>query len=38
VVEHAGSHLEFDLIGEVKLKGFKEATAIYLARIPDDDE
>jgi adenylate cyclase len=37
VVEHAGSHLEFDLIAEVKLKGFKEATEIFIARVADDE-
>jgi adenylate cyclase len=32
VVQSAGRHLEFDHIGEVKLKGFNEATDLYLAR------
>jgi adenylate cyclase len=32
VVEAAGSHLAFEPIGEVKLKGFKEATDLFLAR------
>ena len=32
VVGAAGSHLEFEPIGEVKLKGFSEATELYLAR------
>jgi adenylate cyclase len=32
VVEAAGSHLEFDHIGEVRLKGFNEATDLFLAR------
>ena len=32
VVEHAGSHLEFERIGEVKLKGFSEPTELFLAR------
>jgi len=32
VVESAGSHLVFEPIGEVKLKGFKEATDLFLAR------
>ena len=31
VVEAAGSHLAFEEIGEVKLKGFREATALFLA-------
>ncbi|WP_372790298.1 adenylate/guanylate cyclase domain-containing protein [Paraconexibacter sp.] len=37
VVEQSGSHLEFDLIGEVRLKGFKEPTELFLARLADDD-
>jgi adenylate cyclase len=32
VVEAAGSHLVFEAIGEVKLKGFTEATDLFLAR------
>jgi adenylate cyclase len=32
VVEAAGRHLAFDHIGEVKLKGFDEATELFLAR------
>jgi adenylate cyclase len=32
VVEAAGAHLAFEPIGEVKLKGFKEATDLFLAR------
>jgi adenylate cyclase len=32
VVSAAGSHLEFEPIGQVKLKGFSEATDLYLAR------
>ena len=31
VVEAAGGHLAFEPIGEVKLKGFSEATELYLA-------
>ena len=38
VVEHAGSHLEFERIGEVKLKGFTEATEIFIARLPGNGE
>jgi adenylate cyclase len=38
VVEHAGSHLEFERIGEVKLKGFKQPTEMFLARVTDEDE
>jgi adenylate cyclase len=32
VVGAAGNHLHFEPIGEVKLKGFKEATHLFLAR------
>jgi adenylate cyclase len=32
VVEAAGGHLAFEPIGEVKLKGFREATDLFLAR------
>ena len=37
VVEASGPHLEFDLIGEVRLKGFTEPTELFLARPVDDD-
>ena len=37
VVDHAGRHLEFDHIGEVKLKGFDEATELFLARRREED-
>ncbi len=33
VVEAAGGNLAFEPIGEVKLKGFAEATELYLARV-----
>jgi adenylate cyclase len=33
VVHAAGGHLAFEPIGEVKLKGFTEATELYLARV-----
>jgi len=36
VVEASGPHLEFDLIGEVRLKGFSEPTELFLARTADD--
>ena len=36
VVEHSGPHLEFDLIGEVRLKGFSEPTELFLARLRDE--
>jgi adenylate cyclase len=32
VVESAGDHLTFEPIGQVKLKGFREATDLFLAR------
>ena len=32
VVEAAGAHLRFEPIGDVKLKGFSDATELYLAR------
>jgi adenylate cyclase len=32
VVEAAGQHLEFERIGEVKLKGFSASTELFLAR------
>jgi adenylate cyclase len=35
VVESAGTHLEFDLIAEVRLKGFTEPTEIFIASIPE---
>lgn len=38
VVEHAGSHLEFERIAEVKLKGFKEPTEIFIARLGGEEE
>jgi hypothetical protein len=36
VVEAAGPHLEFELIGEVRLKGFSKATELFLARASED--
>jgi adenylate cyclase len=36
VVELAGAHLEFERIGEVRLKGFDEATELFVASAPDD--
>jgi adenylate cyclase len=38
VVEHAGPHLEFDRIAEVRLKGFKEPTEIFIARVSEGAE
>jgi adenylate cyclase len=37
VVERAGSHLEFERIGEVRLKGFNESTEIFIARLGEDE-
>jgi adenylate cyclase len=37
VVAHAGSHLAFERIAEVKLKGFTETTEIFLAHQKDED-
>ena len=36
VVEAGSPHLEFDLIGEVRLKGFTEPTELFLARLRDE--
>jgi adenylate cyclase len=38
VVERAGSHLEFERIGEVRLKGFTESTEIFMARQRGEEE
>jgi adenylate cyclase len=38
VVQSAGSHLEFDRIAEVKLKGFSQPTEIFIARLPREEE
>jgi adenylate cyclase len=38
VVEQAGPHLEFDRIGEIKLKGFSEPTEMFLARAREDGD
>jgi adenylate cyclase len=37
VVEMAGDHLEFELIGQVRLKGFAEATEIFLADLAEEE-
>jgi adenylate cyclase len=34
VVENAGSHLEFQRIGEVRLKGFTQSTEMFIAMVP----
>jgi adenylate cyclase len=38
VVDVAGRHLEFERIGEVRLKGFSEATELFAARAVEDDD
>jgi adenylate cyclase len=38
VVERAGSHLVFERIAEVRLKGFTESTEIFLARQRGEEE
>ena len=38
VVEGSGSHIEFDPIGEVRLKGFSQVTELFLARPADEDD
>jgi adenylate cyclase len=37
VVEHANGALEFERIGEVRLKGFTDATEIFVAHAREDD-
>jgi adenylate cyclase len=37
VVEQGGAHLEFERIGEVRLKGFTESTEIFVARQRDEE-
>ena len=36
VFEQAGSHLHFELIGEVRLKGFSEPTELFLVGLGDE--
>ncbi|HLM50059.1 MAG TPA: MerR family transcriptional regulator [Solirubrobacteraceae bacterium] len=36
VVEHAGAHLEFQPIGQVRLKGFSQPTELFVARPAED--
>jgi adenylate cyclase len=38
VVAMAGPHLEFERIGEVRLKGFSAATELFVASAPEDDD
>jgi adenylate cyclase len=33
VIDNAGAHLEFEPIGEVRLKGFARTTELFLARL-----
>ncbi len=37
VVEQSGSHLEFERIAEVRLKGFTEPTEIFAARLGEEE-
>jgi adenylate cyclase len=37
VVEAAGGHLEFEPIGEVRLKGFRRPTELFVARVGDEE-
>jgi len=37
VVDYAGPHLEFQPIGEVRLKGFSDPTQLFLARLAEED-
>jgi adenylate cyclase len=37
VVETAEPHLQFERIGEVRLKGFRDATELFVAGGVDDD-
>jgi adenylate cyclase len=36
VVEQGGPHLQFERIGEVRLKGFSEPTELFLARSAEE--
>jgi adenylate cyclase len=38
LIEAAGRHLEFERIGEVKLKGFSESTELFLAQRAEEEE
>ena len=38
VVDATGSHLEFERIGEVRLKGFTESTEIFLAHLGEEED
>jgi adenylate cyclase len=36
LVDQAGPHLEFEPIGEVRLKGFRASTELFVARLADE--
>jgi adenylate cyclase len=36
IVEHGGPNLDFERIGEVRLKGFSDPTELFLARLAED--
>jgi adenylate cyclase len=38
LVDLSGGHLEFERIGEVRLKGFSDPTDLYLARMADPED
>ena len=38
LTEAAGRHLEFERIGEVKLKGFSESTELFLAQRAEEED
>ena len=38
LVDLSGRHLEFERIGEVRLKGFAESTELYLARQAEEED
>jgi adenylate cyclase len=38
LVDLSGAHLEFERIGEVRLKGFTDPTELYLARQAEEDD
>jgi adenylate cyclase len=38
VVELGSSHLQFERIGEVRLKGFTQSTEIFLARQREEEQ
>jgi adenylate cyclase len=38
LVDGAGGHLEFEHIGDVKLKGFSESTELFLAKLAEEED